>query len=48
MKLQATSVFHVNLNTHLEKLDKNSELAITWFERNYMKLEKDKLSLNSL
>ena len=31
-----------NLKSVLEKLEHNSELAIAWFEMNYMKLSADK------
>ena len=34
-----------NLKWVLEKLEHNSELAITWFEMNYMKLNTDKCHL---
>ena len=30
-----------NLNSALETLEHNSELAIAWFEMNYMKLNTD-------
>ena len=30
-----------NLESVIESLKENSELAITWFERNYMKLNTD-------
>ena len=31
-----------NLESVLKKLEENSELAITWFEKNYMKLNTNK------
>ena len=34
-----------NLNSVLEKLEYNAELAIAWFEINYMKLNTDKCHL---
>ena len=34
-----------NLKSVLEKLENNSELAIAWFEMNYMKLNTDKCHL---
>ena len=34
-----------NLKSVLEKLEHNSELAIAWFEMNYMKLNTDKCHL---
>ena len=34
-----------NLKSVLEKLEHNSELAITWFEMNYMELNTDKCHL---
>ena len=34
-----------NLKTALERLEHNSELAIAWFETNYMKLNTDKCHL---
>ena len=38
-------VFHVNLKTHLGKLDENFELGMTWLKRNSMKLNTDKCHL---
>ena len=38
-------VCNSNLKTELETLEHNSELAITWFEMNYMKLNTDKCHL---
>ena len=38
-------VCDVNLGSILEKLEENSELALTWFEKNYMKLNTDKCQL---
>ena len=35
-------VFDLDLNTTLNKLGKNSAIALTWFETNYMKLNSDK------
>ena len=37
-----TFVYHKNLAELLEKLERNSELAINWFENNYMKLNTNK------
>ena len=34
-----------NLKTELETLEHNSELAVTWFEMNYIKLNTDKCHL---
>ena len=34
-----------NLNSVLEKLEQNSELATAWFKMNYMKLNTDKCHL---
>ena len=34
-----------NLESLLERLEHNSELAIAWFEMNYMKLNTDKCHL---
>ena len=38
-------VFYSNLKPVLEKLEHNSQLAIAWFEMNYMKLNTDKCHL---
>ena len=35
----------VNIEAVFEKLEENSELAITWFEKNDMKLSTDKYYL---
>ena len=38
----------LDLNTTLNKLEKNSAFALTWFETNYMKLNSDKYHLLAL
>ena len=38
-------VCDVNLKPVLEKFEENSELAVTWFKQNYMKLNTDKCRL---
>ena len=38
-------VCDINLESVLEKLEENSELARTWFEKNYIKLNTDKYHL---
>ena len=38
-------VCDVNSESILENLEQNSELAVTWFEKNYMKLNTDKCYL---
>ena len=40
-----TNVCDVDLKLVLEKLEENSELAVTWFEKNCMKLNTEKCRL---
>ena len=40
-----TYIGDVNLEWALKKLEEKSELAVTWFEKNYIELNTDKYNL---